>query len=513
MFSFALYDRNGGAGRLFLARDRLGIKPLYYFYHPDYVVFASEVRALLSSGLVPRRLDFLALDQYLSYLSIPAARTLIEGVRCVPPGSVITVGGSDGRMSTTKYWDAAADAEMGHADRSHPTVAADRLRKLLLEAVDLHLVSDVPVATFLSGGVDSGGIAALMRESGHRAHTFTVGFSGHPDETESARATAAFLGTDHEEVRLRDDDVLSQVTQALDAMDQPSGDAINTYVVCGAVRAAGIKVAVSGLGGDELFGGYPSFRRFSQLAPLLTIWRHTPRTLRRTAATCVSTVFRTGRAGRTAGSLMHGNGTIAESYPATRQVFSPLERRALLTPFCKDQIPDAPDPYVVLLRENLTDARHGPFTQLSYAEARTYMQDVLLRDTDQMSMAHGLEVRVPFLDHHVVSYVMGLPDQVKASNGVPKGLLVKALGSLLPPETVSRPKQGFVLPFDDWMRGPLRGFCEDRLGPRGLGGRGLFDTSRLTALWERFQGRHSSVSWARIWMLVALSEWLESTGV
>jgi asparagine synthase (glutamine-hydrolysing) len=167
------------------------------------------------------------------------------------------------------------------------------------------------------------------------------------------------------------------------------------------------------------------------------------------------------------------------------------------------------DPYHPLLTAAFADSQAGLISQISYAESRTYMHDVLLRDTDQMSMAHALEVRVPLLDHKLVEYVMGLPDEHKVSNGTPKRLLVESLGKLLPPEIVHRPKRGFTLPFDVWLRGELRPYCEARLAPDRIAARGLFRPAQVTRLWQRFLARRADVSWSRLWVLVVLEEWLE----
>jgi asparagine synthase (glutamine-hydrolysing) len=208
-------------------------------------------------------------------------------------------------------------------------------------------------------------------------------------------------------------------------------------------------------------------------------------------------------------ATLESDGELASLFPLTREVLSPGQRRALLEPTARECGETYPDSYRNLLELSLRQApaARGLLARISYAEARTYMHDLLLRDTDQMSMAHALEVRVPLLDHVLAEYVIGLPDAHKWPGATPKRLLVESLGGLLPREIVYRPKQGFTLPFDPWMRGPLRDFCETRLVR--LGSRGLLRPEPLTRLWRAFLARDRSVSWSRVWMLVVLDEWLE----
>ncbi len=506
MFAFALWDPR--RQQLLLARDRLGIKPLYFYEGDQFLLFASEVRALLATGLVPRRLDPTALWQYLGYQSIPAPRTLVEGVRALEPGHWMTVT-ADGRQAHGAYWQMLAAHDP--AIEVSPEEARRRTGELLRDSVAAHMVSDVPVGAFLSGGIDSSAIVALMREAGHRPRTFSVGFDERPfDESSHAALVARLFDADHTHVRLRGDDLLDQLPAALQAMDQPTGDGINSYVVSGAVRARGITVALSGLGGDELFGGYPSFARLARIADVFRIWGKSPDLLRALAAGAVRAIGGSSVPSTKAAAVLESDGSMSSMFPLMRQVLSLEQRRALMSETLMDGAIDQTDPYGALLADAYSAApAAGVFAQISFAEARTYMHDVLLRDADQMSMAHSLEVRVPLLDHLLVDHVMALPDAIKQPDGVPKRLLVESLGGLLPETVVQRPKQGFTLPFDPWMRGPLRNMCEERLGDRGLAGRGLLDASQIQRLWRSFLDGGKDVSWSRLWALVALDAWLD----
>jgi asparagine synthase (glutamine-hydrolysing) len=511
MFAFAVWDAS--RQQLFLARDRVGIKPLYYSAQTSTgpFLFASEVRALLASGLVPPRIDPLGLADYLAYQSLPAPRTLIEGVYLLPPGQRMLVS-TAGDVQQDRYWDLLDDAASS-ASQATEADGQRRVAELLREAIAVHLVSDVPVAAFLSGGIDSSAVVALMREAGHVPRTFSVAFAEQMyDEAPHARAVAERFRTEHTEIRLSESNLLEQLPDALAAMDQPTGDGINTYVVSRAVRTAGIKVALSGLGGDELFAGYPSFVRLQRASRLLGIWGRGPRPVRRLAAHALQVLGASSIGANKTAALVASDGRLASLYPPLRQVLSRGQRQRLLQPEWAAYSRDSADPYVGLLQAAFDaqrpDKRNDVLSRVSYAEARTYMHDVLLRDTDQMSMAGALEVRVPLLDHVLMEYVIGLPDRHKQPNGMPKRLFVESLGGLLPESIVRRPKQGFALPFEPWMRGELRSFCAHRLGPERLGGRGMFQPQGLRELWQGFLEGQRNVSWSRVWLLVVLEEWL-----
>jgi asparagine synthase (glutamine-hydrolysing) len=506
MFAFGLWD--AAEERLLLARDRLGIKPLYYFAADGFFLFASEVRALVATGLVPGRINPVALWHYLGYQSVPAPLTMIDGVRALEPGQWITVD-ARGRVASGEYWNMLT-AACQSTDPS-PSDARRQTADLLREAVSAHMVSDVPVGAFLSGGIDSSAVVALIRDAGHQPRTFSVGFDDRAfDETTYAELVARRFGADHTHIALRGADLLDRLPGALAAMDQPTGDGVNTYIVSSAVAERGLKVALSGLGGDEIFGGYPSFGRLGRVSDVARLWGRSPDRLRMLVGGAVRAVAGASVQGAKAAALVESDGSVASMFPVTRQMFSSGQRRALMPARVLHGI-DPDDPYEQRLARAFERAPAASvFAQISYAEARTYMHDVLLRDTDQMAMAHALEVRVPLLDHELVEHVMRLPDRIKGPNGAAaKRLLVESLDGLLPDEIVRRPKQGFTLPFDRWMRGPLRAFCEEHLGDRGLGGCNLLEPVAVRRLWESFLAGARDVSWSRLWTLVTLDVWLD----
>jgi asparagine synthase (glutamine-hydrolysing) len=351
-----------------------------------------------------------------------------------------------------------------------------------------------------------------MREAGHQPRTFAVGFPEREfDETQHAATVARLFRTDHTRIELHESDLLNEVPAALRAMDQPTGDGINSYVISRCVRNRGITVALSGLGGDELFGGYPSFSRLTRTADISRIWGRSPAAVRGQAAAAVRSVGSSVSSSKTA-ALLETDGSLASMFPLMRQVLSVDQRSELLAQEVLDRV-DRSDPYTRLLADAYADApAAGLFARISFAEARTYMHDVLLRDTDQMSMAHGLEVRVPLLDHCLAEYVMGLSESVKEAAGTPKRLLLESLSTALP-ASVRRPKRGFVLPLDPWMRAELRPFCEHHLGTDGLSRRAILNADAVQSVWQSFIANDGTVSWSRPWALVALNAWLESTGI
>jgi asparagine synthase (glutamine-hydrolysing) len=507
MFAFGIWD--GRRQRLMLARDRFGIKPLYVHRGDRHILFASELRAILASGLVPRRLDAGALDQFLAYQSAPPPRTLVEGVEMLEPAQA-AIFEMDRPSRVRQYWHLLDAAAPGAA--IDPAAARARTRELLAESAALHMVSDVPVGVFLSGGIDSSALVALVRRSGAVPRTFTVSCAGTPfDEGAYARAVAEAFETEHHELVLTEDDLLGRLPAALSSVDHPSGDGINTFVIASAVREAGVKVALSGLGGDELFGGYPSFRRLDWLARAAPMWGPSSRIVRHAAAAAVRSVGASVAAEKAA-AVLETDGSLPQAFPVMRRLFTPAQRRALIGGAAAQSTGDG-DPYVALLSQARGRAEAGRrMAFVSYAEARTYMHDVLLRDTDQMSMAHGLEIRVPLLDHHLVEHVIALPDAIKRQRRSPKPLLVGSLGVELP-AVVRRPKQGFVLPFSTWMKHGLRDLCEHSLGPSGLAGRSIFSSVAIADLWRAFLAGDRRTSWSRPWTLVALNVWLEQNRI
>jgi asparagine synthase (glutamine-hydrolysing) len=520
MFALAIYDRRRGRRRVLLARDRLGIKPLYYTRVDGLLLFASEVRALLASGAVSRRLSRAGLESYLLFGSVSGPETLIDGVRSLPPGHALSVP-LDAPMNGAapwRYWTLTPAPAAGTRHRDANGIAAGpggiarALRTLLEDSVRLHLVSDVPLGIFLSGGVDSTTIAALASQVRAGVTCYTVSFDEREfDESDVARRTARRLGVAHCELRIDAQEMLGGLDAAIDALDQPSVDGINTYCVSGAVRRAGATVALSGLGGDELFGGYRTFRWMPAIGRLSAVAARTPSPLRRAAAQAVATagtwMGRTEDSDRLA-AIWRQPDALPHPFFFTRAVFGPADMRDLLHQRASDGNGHDDDGWRDWNNDS-TDAVSqpgvGPFAAVSYLEMRSYMVNTLLRDADAMSMAHSLELRVPLLDHPIVEFVAGQPDAVKQRAGAYKPLLVEALGDLLPEEVSTRPKRGFTFPWPQWTRGPLAPRIDARLQRLAPPLAECLRHDAVAATWQSF--RAGRCGWLRPWSLYVLNEW------
>jgi len=498
MYAFAIWDTV--TEELFIARDRMGVKPVYYYINDDYFLFASEVRGVLASGMVPKKINKAAVREFLSYQSIGFPLSIIENIAQLDAGSCITIRGT--KSVTKKYWDiTAAAAEGDYGDKKQ---VLQNIRDLLRNSVERRLVSDVPIGAFLSGGIDSSAVVGLMAEvSKSRPNTFTIGFSEKEfDESEYAAQIARKFNTHHNQVLLKPSVFLDELTNALDALDTPSGDGINTYVVSKAIRQSGLTVALSGVGGDELFAGYPFFRQYLQLRKFNKVWGAMG-WARQLAAAGLS-LKGSNKAGRMQQLLKAPTCSISSFYPEFRRIFtsallSKLTRLGSGTTALESN----------LLGLNGSFEKFPELSQVSIAEYLGYTQHTLLKDTDQMSMAVSLEVREPFFDHDLVTYVLGIPDQLKFPH-TPKSLLVDSLQGLLPPEIVHRRKQGFLFPWAVWMKGELHDFCDQRL--RRMAERDFIEGKALMDYWARFRKSDPEVRWMELWLFVVLEYWMEKNG-
>src|SRR5713101_2280740 len=411
MFAFALLDlrqRYATAPILFLARDPLGIKPLYYTQTPEGFAFASEVRALLASGAIPRRLSQDAVTAYLLFGSVPEPVTLLEGVFSLPPGHRMLLHVPERRRAprARPWWYPAVSpaAREPGKPRDLPS-AAKKLRPLLEDAVRSHLIADVPVGLFLSSGLDSGAIAALAAQARRGIQSFTLTFPGTAfDEAELTRLAANRFKTKHTEVPLSGETVLARLDEALAALDQPTMDGINTYFVSWAARQVGLKVALSGLGGDEVFGGYSTFRSSPRAARLAALGSLVPDGVRPAAAAAVvklGAAWGRADAARKLAGLWRDPGALPHPYFYARALFTPEQSAKLLTgPAAASEYraksPSEEDsPWRTWMEETARQAeRLNSFSGVSCLEMRSYMVNTLLRDTDAVSMRHSLEVRV-----------------------------------------------------------------------------------------------------------------------
>jgi asparagine synthase (glutamine-hydrolysing) len=503
MFAFALWDAS--RKRLLLARDPMGIKPLYYHQSKRNFIFASEVRALLQTGLVPRKADPTGVLSYLEFGSVYEPWTIVEGVMAVPPGHVLTV--DDGAVSSREYWNPLQAASRAESDASsgNGIATADQLPGILRDAVVSHLVSDVPVGVFLSGGIDSSALVAVLSHNGVRANTFSLVFQEEEfNEGQYSREVARHFGTEHHEIPVSQQDTLTVLPEALSAMDQPTIDGINTYLVSAKTRAAGVKVALTGLGADEMFAGYSNFRRVPRMEVFSKRFGRLPRLARRPLSASVALFGGKHDRSRKLAELATGHDSIVHPYFLVRMLFGAAERERL---FSAPNYQASQQSLDRLLQESVAAGESlDPVNRVSYLESHFYMRNTLLRDSDFMSMAHGLELRVPFLDRALVEACFRIPGERKLQGDSPKGLLLASLGVELPRDIVKRPKRGFTLPFERWLRGEMRPVVEDAL-LKSDWDQSSISASAVREVWNRFLA--GETSWSRPWSLFVLKRWCE----
>ena len=501
MFAFALYDARtdrrkspARATRLILARDRFGIKPLYYSHYAEGLLFASEVRALLAAGVISDETDPHALMRFLQLGSVPVPLTTAKYVRALPAGQYLVADHEGTRLCS--YWRLSEVLTRASAPSvcQPEAVVIDTTRALLDEAVGSHLLSDVPLGAFLSGGVDSSSLVALAaRQRPTPLATLSVSFSEAAyDESPYAQRVAAQYHTIHRELLLHSTECFSALPDIMDAMDQPSADGVNTYFVAKAAKQIGLTVALSGIGGDEVFLGYDHLKRTPSWGRVLAMLRQLPRRVRYTV---LSTGARVGVSlGQARAEKLRYLITPSDEhlYLLLRGLFTCRQIQDLLG-IGEGEVTDI-TPLSPLGNSDTTQSLDAA---LALCEFHVYLQSQLLKDADCMGMAHGLEIRVPFLDHHLVEYVLGLPLTLKRCRSMNKPLLVRALGEALPRSVWDRPKRGFTFPFAHWLRqhGEELQVCTK--------GSQIFAKRAVENVWHAFYA--GRLHWSRPWALFVLS--------
>lgn len=502
MFAFALYDQRPGIlPTILIARDHMGIKPLYYAETSTAFVFASEIKILLASGLIGQEINPAGLTGYLLTGSVPNPLTIYRAILSLPPASHLTFPAASVQIQPTPFWHLPQDTN----SVTSIDEAAHAVRECLLDAVKTQLVSDVPLGAFLSGGLDSSTVAALMRritDGDIRTCSMVFEESAY-NEAPYSQAVAHAAGTNHYERVITAADVLAEFDAILSVLDQPSNDGVNTYFVSKTAREAGLTVALSGLGGDELFGGYPNtFHDVPRIWQALK-WVHVIPAGSVLTKTALGLLPQRRGWGRISDALNHPP-TLSTAYWTRRGMFSPTEAKALMHPDWWQEGSTAFDmvKHVAQNAGSIDASDSATFAWISRAELRTYTHHQLLRDTDVMSMAHSLEVRVPLLDRVLVETVLRLPDHVKrAQNGTMKSLLLRAVKDDLPPQvTARRTKQGFTFPFDLWMRGVLRKRVRDVISQ--VKQQPWINAAAVDKMLYQYEA--GQLHWSRVWALVAL---------
>jgi asparagine synthase (glutamine-hydrolysing) len=498
MFAFALWDAE--KQELVLARDRFGEKPLYYTdaLPGGGFAFASEMKALLAAG-VSRAPDREALSEYLYYLYIPAPRSGFAAISKLEPGRLLRL--RDGEVRVERYWSPTAEPVV-RSEAEHVL----GLRERVVDAVRSRLVADVPLGAFLSGGIDSAAVVAGMRAAHDGPiHTFTITFEGfeHYDESEQARASADHFGTDHHELRA-EIDLQEMLPRIVDSFDEPFGNATAalTWALAGVTREH-VKVALTGDGGDELFFGYPRYRGL-QLADR---YRRAPLGPLKTMAEVASRALPESTSGRHTARrvrefLSAGAKPPKEAYASWIGYFTPEMLTGLLV---SDERAGGGQPHTFL--DGLFNGADGlDLNEISRVELQSFLPYNVLEYADKMSMAHGLELRAPFVDHLLADYVASIPSRFKLRNGVSKWVLRQALARELPPEVLRRPKRGLNPPLGAWLAGPLRPIVRDLLDPEAIRRRGFLRPDAVARLLEE-QERGRRDRSLHIWSLLVLEEW------
>jgi asparagine synthase (glutamine-hydrolysing) len=493
MFGIALWDDR--RKRLLIARDRVGIKPVYYAQSGGRLYFGSEIKSLLCAPELRREVDLQALDHYLSFLYTPGDASIFHGITKLPPGHVLEW--EAGRMSVRRYWRQPADESFTGTEQD----AIAQLHTVLRDAVRAHLISDVPLGAFLSGGIDSSVVVGLMSEaSGARVKTFSIGFDLEEyNELPHARRVAEHFGTEHHEFVVRPDGV-SILDDLIRHFDEPFADssAIPTWYVSELARRH-VTVVLSGDGGDELFGGY---HRYLPHPRVVQFDRYSTPALRRAAGVAAANLP-PGVRGRD--FLRHVARDAEGRYVDSIRYFSTDEKAALLSPDIHRRLGGADAEH--RLGQRFSRYRHLPWaSQMMRFDVDTYMPEDVLVKVDRMSMAHSIESRVPLLDNEVIDFALSLPAHFKLKNGRRKHVLKELAATFLPRDLVDRPKQGFSVPLGHWFRGNLRElFADTLLSARSLS-RGYFQppfVRRIVA--EHLSGRRDHT--LRLWQLVVFERW------
>src|SRR3989449_4882988 len=470
MFAFAVLDRRGSV--LLLARDRVGIKPLHYAIDGDRLVFASELKALLRDGALRKGVDPVALDEYLTYEFVPTPRSIVRGVSKLRPGHTLTWSLTTHAAAVRRYWAPELNVDGANGDRERDLDdECAALRAVLRESVRKELISDVPLGVFLSGGIDSSAVAAMMTELGGEVKSFSVGFAERSfDESAHAREVAAHLGTDHHELTLEPGMLLGLIPKLPSLLDEPLGDAsiIPTYLLSEFTRRH-VKVALGGDGGDELFAGYPTL----QAHRLAGYYLRAPGLLRRRVVEPVVRLLPVSRSNLSldfpAKRFVAGAGhTVAERHQRSMRSFAREDPSTLLSPEVRTEAA-ATDGESLVAEYASIDA----LNQALMIDMRLYLENDILVKLDRASMMASLEGRVPVLNNDFVAYATSLPLHMKLNGLRTKFLLKQALRGILPDRILDRPKKGFGIPVAEWFRGPLKeqmlsALSRDRLAAHGL---------------------------------------------
>lgn len=496
MFSFALWDKKNE--QFFLCRDRLGIKPLYYSEDQESIIFSSSLKAINQYYLKKTSINKDDFVDFLRFGTVHSPNSFLNEIKSLERASYLIASSEETKI--VEYWNFFNNSSSLNKEEPQK-----KIKKLLLDSVDKRMMSDVPFGIFLSGGIDSSIlVAAASKVSTKNINTFSIVFKEKSfDERKYSRMIASKYKTNHFELELNPEDILHQIEEPFQFMDHPTVDGINTYFISKAVKNKGYKMAISGAGADELFSGYPVFKNSIELSNKKWLFSFPPQ-IRKIAGKLLYLYKPNLQSEKIREILNLKLLELSNFYPIFRKIFSDSSIMNL-----SNHSFNLKSPYSFLWAENeLSFNQRGYKTsflnKVSSLEIETYLQNVLLRDADQMGMANSLEIRVPFLDHSLVEYVLSLSDKLKYPE-YPKKLLVDSTKGWIQDEIINRKKMGFVFPWDKWMRNELKIFCEQSIN--SLEHIPFLDIKYVNTLWINFLNNKSHVHWLQIWSLVVLGKW------
>ncbi|MDX2127457.1 MAG: asparagine synthase (glutamine-hydrolyzing) [Chloroherpetonaceae bacterium] len=519
MFAFVIWDLKEKT--LFAARDRFGQKPLLFSNQNGHWYFASELKAFLKSKVIAPLLDTVSAAMLIETGSVIQPRSIISGVFHLQAGHAMKI--ENGKERIWQYWDLAFSQQ--ESEQVDYQTAKEKLNRLFIQAVESHIISDVPLGVFLSGGIDSSLIAAAMKLLGKNVQSFSLGFDSggkNYNETEYASIVSKHLGTNHTEVILSEHDVVTALPDFIRGIDQPSSDGLNTFLVSKLAKEK-VTVALSGLGSDEIFAGYSTFKFYQFLRDLNPFLTATPRALSLLAGQIGNRIperLSEHWIARGAIGLMGGYNEIADLYSTRHLTSFELSRKIFGLPYNNGNSLHFQNYYLDALKKAGLLNSH-PIHGLSYLEAKMYLCNTLLRDSDSTSMAHSLELRVPFLDHQFASYAAMLPAEFKIdrnSRHTGKKILIDSLGKLIPDEVIKRKKMGFALPLAYWMRkGRLNRVIRQSLSESSVKKLGICSQKEVDELLGDFFSSGNEKwkfrSYLRVWTLSLLHQWMLEYGV
>lgn len=501
MFAFVIYDERNEFPKLIFARDRFGIKPLYYYKDSEKVLFASEVRAILNSTIVPNEKNEEAFIRFLQLGSVPSPLTTIKNIYSLPAGHYIEL--SEKGFFIKQYWDLLNSFNNNLPIRSY-TVQNDRrkivenISLILKESIKLHLISDVPLGVFLSGGIDSSCLVSLASRTLQKpVTTLSVTFEEEEyNEAKYARLVAQKYETDHREVLIKKNDFINELPQIFNAMDQPTIDGVNTYFISKAAKEAGLTVVLSGAGGDEVFLGYRHYRTAGLLKNYLNILKFLPGLLRKKILNLsVIAGISLGKPGIEKIEYLN-EPTAKNAYNLFRGLFTKKQIKKLTGTSL--ELAGYKNGNDVFDRNDLFECSSSLINSFDYFDFNHYLQNQILKDTDFMSMYNSIEIRVPFLDHFLVEQVLNLSPDLKLGGNINKSLLVDSIGEKLPNEVVYRKKKGFTFPISSWLKSESEYFRHSCLSNTFL------EPKIVNSLWESFM--EEKIHWSRIWALVVYNQ-------